>query len=357
MTEGIETPEITGYASFFDELKTAIRQAQLKAGLSVNRELTTLYWQIGKDILRQQADLGWGSKVIGLLAQDLKRTFPEMKGFSLRNLNYMRAFAEAYPDLAFVQAAPAQMPWYHNCTLLDKVKEPDYRHFYIQETIANGWSRDILVHQIESGLHKRQGQAITNFANTLPKPQSELAQQILKDPYNLDFLTLAPEALERDLERSLLDKLKAFLLELGSGFAFVGSQYHLQVGGQDYYLDLLFYHLKMRCFVIVDLKITDFIPEYAGKMGFYLSSVDDQLKHENDQPTIGLILCKTKNSIVAEYALRSTSSPIGVSEYRLAEPLPAGIEEALPAIEEIQKELAKPFYLDHSTLDGPDYLT
>lgn len=352
-----ELPEVfTDYLPFLDELKNSIRQAQIKAGLSVNRELVLLYWQIGKGILNQQATQGWGSNVIGQLAEDLKKSFPEMKGFSPRNLKYMRAFADAYPDLAFVQAAPAQITWYHNCTLLDKVKDPSERQFYTEQTIVNGWSRDVLVHQIESGLHTRQGGAITNFANTLPKPQSELAQQILKDPYNLEFLTLAPEALERDLERSLLEKLKDFLLELGTGFSFVGSQYHLEVGGQDYFLDLLFYHLKMRCFVIVDLKITDFKPEYAGKMGFYLAVADDQLRHETDQPSVGLILCKTRNSVVAEYTLRNSANPMGVSEYKVAQALPASLKASLPTIETLERELAKPFMLDESLLDGPDVL-
>ncbi len=352
-----ELPEVfTDYLPFLDELKNSIRQAQIKAGLSVNRELVLLYWQIGKGILNQQATQGWGSNVIGQLAEDLKKSFPEMKGFSPRNLKYMRAFADAYPDLAFVQAAPAQITWYHNCTLLDKVKDPSERQFYTEQTIVNGWSRDVLVHQIESGLHTRQGKAITNFANTLPKPQSELAQQILKDPYNLEFLTLAPEALERDLERSLLEKLKDFLLELGTGFSFVGSQYHLEVGGQDYFLDLLFYHLKMRCFVIVDLKITDFKPEYAGKMGFYLAVADDQLRHETDQPSVGLILCKTRNSVVAEYTLRNSANPMGVSEYKVAQALPASLKASLPTIETLERELAKPFMLDESLLDGPHVL-
>lgn len=330
---------INDYKPLLDKLKGAIRQAQVKAGLAVNCELILLYWKIGKGILEQQAAQGWGSKIIEQLADDLKKSFPEMKGISARNLKYMRAFAEAYPELEIVQAAPAQFTWYHNCTLLDKVKDADARQFYITQTIQNGWSRDVLVHQIESGLHSRQGKAITNFGATLKKPHSELAQQILKDPYNLDFLTLAPEALERELEKGLLDKLKDFLLELGSGFSSVGSQYHLDVGGQDYFLDLLFYHLKMRCFVVVDLKITDFKPEYVGKMGFYLAAVDDQLKHQHDQPTIGLILCKTKNRIIAEYALRNSQNPMGVSKYKLSEPLPTQIAAALPTIEVLEKEL------------------
>jgi predicted nuclease of restriction endonuclease-like (RecB) superfamily len=250
--------------------------------------------------------------------------------------------------------APAKITWYHNCTLLDKVKDVVERRWYIAQTLEHGWTRDVLVHQIESGLHERQGRAITNFQSTLPKAQSELAQQILKDPYNFDFLSLGPNALERDLEKALLEKLRDFLLELGSGFSFVGSQYHLEVGGQDYYLDLLFYHLRMRCFVVVDLKITDFIPEYAGKMGFYLAAVDDQLRHSDDKPTIGLILCKTNNRIIAEYTLRNSQNPMGVSEYRLAQALPEAIGRELPPIEKLDHELGNRFVIGKSAINGPD---
>ena len=348
---------ISGYEGFLHELTESIRQAQLRAGLALNRELTVLYWQIGRGILEQQKVEGWGAKVIDRLADDLRKTFPDMKGLSARNLKYMRSFAEAYPDQDFVQALPSQVTWYHNCTLLDKVKDPTEREWYIAQTIQNGWTRDVLVHQVESGLFARQGRAITNFQTTLPKPQSELAQQILKDPYNFDFLTLGAEMLEKDLEKGLLEKLRDFLLELGSGFAFVGSQIHLEVGGQDFYLDLLFYHLRMRCFVVVDLKITDFVPEYAGKMGFYLAAVDEQLRHPDDQPSIGLILCKTNNRIIAEYTLRNTQSPMGVSEYRLAQPLPEAIGKELPTIEKLETELGNRFVLGKSVLSGPDKLS
>jgi predicted nuclease of restriction endonuclease-like (RecB) superfamily len=239
--------------------------------------------------------------------------------------------------------------------LLDKVKISEERVWYTFQTVEHGWTRDVLVHQIESGLYSRQGRAITNFSTTLPKPQSELAGQLLKDPYNFDFLTLASEALEKDLEKSLLVKLKEFLLELGSGFAFLGSQYHLEVGGRDFYLDLLFYHVKARCYFIVDLKVTDFEPEYVGKMGFYLAAADDLLRHPDDRPSVGLILCKSKNGVVAEYAVRNSQAPMGISEYRLAEPLPEQIQSNLPTIEVLEKEL-KPFILGQSLLDGQDAL-
>jgi predicted nuclease of restriction endonuclease-like (RecB) superfamily len=348
---------ISGYDGLLQELTESIRQAQVRAGLAINRELTLLYWKIGREIVERQQAQGWGAKVIDRLAEDLRKNFPEMKGLSARNLKYMRAFADAYPDFEFVQAGPAQITWYHNCTLLDKLKDNGERAWFVAQTVEHGWTRDVMVHQIESGLYNRQGRAITNFQSTLPQAQSELAQQMLKDPYNFDFLTLSSKMLEKDLEEGLLEKLRDFLLELGSGFSFVGSQYHLEVGGQDYFIDLLFYHLRMRCFVVVDLKITDFVPEYAGKMGFYLSAVDEQLRHTDDRPSVGLILCKTKNRIIAEYALRSTQSPIGVSEYKLAQPLPEAIREELPTVEKLEKELGDRFVIGKSLLDGPDKLS
>jgi predicted nuclease of restriction endonuclease-like (RecB) superfamily len=252
----------------------------------------------------------------------------------------MRAFAEAYPDEPIVQQAAAQIPWFHNCTLLDKVKAPTERLWYIQQTIEYGWSRNVLVHHIETKLYQRQGQATTNFEQTLPKPQSELAQQLLKDPYNFDFLSLGQAAQERDLERALIDNIRNFLLELGVGFAFVGSQYHLEVGGDDFYIDLLFYHLKLRCYVVIDLKMTAFKPEYSGKMNFYISVVDDMLRHPDDRPTIGIILCRGKNKTVAEYALRDINKPMGVSAYHLNDALPETLQESLPAIAQIEKVLA-----------------
>ncbi|MEW6213255.1 MAG: PDDEXK nuclease domain-containing protein, partial [Acidobacteriota bacterium] len=236
--------------------------------------------------------------------------------------------------------ALGQITWYHNITLLDKIKDPAQREFYIRETIANGWSRNVLVLQIQSNLHKRQGKALTNFESTLPKPQSDLAQNILKDPYNFDFLGLGKEAHERDIERGMIEHLRAFLLELGAGFAFVGSQYHLEVGGEDFFIDQLFYHLKLRCFVVLELKATEFRPEYLGKLNFYLSAVDSLLRHETDAPTIGLLLCLKHNRLVAEYALRDMNKPIGVSAYELTRALPEELRGSLPTIEEIEAELS-----------------
>jgi len=330
------------YQDLLASLKSQIRTAQVRAALSVNRELVLLYWQIGREILARQQEQGWGAKVIDQLAKDLHQAFPDMQGFSPRNLNYMRTLAEAWPDEAIVQQAVAQIPWGHNVRLLDLVKNAEERLWYIEQAIMNGWSRSVLVIQIESGLCQRQGKALTNFQATLPAPQSDLAQQLIKDPYNFDFLTLTKEARERDLERGLLEHLRQFLIELGVGFAFVGSQVPLEVGGEDFKLDLLFYHLKLRCFVVIDLKMTPFKPEYAGKMNFYLAAVDDRLRHPDDQPSIGLVLCKAKNRIIAEYALRNVATPIGISEFRHLEQLPEQLKGTLPTIEEIEAELGKP---------------
>ena len=327
------------YASFLWALQERIRSAQMRAASTVNHELVLLYWQIGREILAQQDAHGWGARVIDRLSQDLRQAFPEMRGFSPRNLKYMRAFAEAWPDELFVQQVAAQIPWFHNCVLLDKLATSSEREWYARRTIENGWSRNILVHQIESRLHLRVGEAQTNFARTLPPPQSELAQQILKDPYTFDFLDLGEEAQERDLEHALIEHLRAFLLELGLGFAFVGSQYHLEVGGQDFHLDLLFYHFRLHCFVVIDLKIGEFEPEYAGKMNFYLSAVDEMLRGEHDQPSIGVILCRAKNRIIVEYALRDLSKPIGVSAYQLTQALPESLRGSLPTIEALEAEL------------------
>ena len=328
-----------GYAQLLENLRQRIRQAQVRAALSVNRELVLLYWHIGREILQRQAQEGWGAKVIDRLAQDLSREFPDMKGFSPRNLKYMRAFAEAWPDEQIVQQFVAQIPWGHNVRLLDYVKDPAERLWYVQQTLEHGWSRNVLVHQIESKLYGRQGKAITNFERTLPAPQSDLARALIKDPYVFDFLSLGPQAQERDLERALLNHLRDFLLELGKGFAFVGSQYRLEVGGEEFYIDLLFYQLRLRCYVVIDLKVGEFKPEYAGKMNFYLSAVDELLRHPEDRPSIGLILCKSQNRLVVEYALRDTTKPMGVATYRLTEALPADLQESLPSIEELKKEL------------------
>lgn len=339
MTPDLDAVLPKGYDNFLTALKKRIRHAQLRAALSVNQELVLLYWSIGRDILARQKEQGWGAKIIDRLAADLHKAFPEMTGFSPRNLKYMRAFGAAWPDEPFVQQVAAQIPWFHNCVLLDQVKNRHEREWYIRQTIENGWSRNVLVHQIESGVYRRQGKALTNFTRTLPTPQSELAQQVLKDPYNFDFLTLGREAQERELERGLLDHIRDFLLELGIGFAFVGSQYPLQVGGEEFRIDLLFYHLKLRAYVIIDLKMESFKPEFSGKMNFYLSAVDDLLRHPSDQPSIGIILCKSKNKIVAEYALRDLRKPMGVSEYHLTESLPKQLKSSLPSVRQLEAEL------------------
>ncbi|WP_102128531.1 PDDEXK nuclease domain-containing protein [Deinococcus planocerae] len=327
------------YPALLGELKTHIRAAQTRAALAVNRELVLLYHHIGQTILHRQGQAGWGAKVIDQLSQDLRREFPDMKGFSARNLKYMRAFAAAWPEPAFVQEVLAQITWYHNVALVEKLGDPQRREWYARATVTHGWSRNVLVHQIESRLFERQGQAVTNFERVLPAPQSDLARQLLKDPYNFDFLTLGQEAQERDLERGLLAHLRDFMLELGVGFAFVGSQVHLEVGGEDFYLDLLFYHLHLRCYVVIDLKIGEFRPEYVGKMNFYLSAVNDLKRHLQDAPSIGLLLCKTQNRLIAEYALRGVDKPLGVSTYQLTEALPEELKGQLPSVEELEREL------------------
>jgi predicted nuclease of restriction endonuclease-like (RecB) superfamily len=327
------------YMELLTELKTQISSAQLRAAQSVNQELVLLYWRMGKQISERMKSEGWGSKVIDRLAVDLHRSFPEMKGFSPRNLRYMRAFAETYQDEQFLQQAVAKLPWGHNVRILDYAREPAEREFYVHKTIEHGWSRNVLVHQIESDLYRRQGKAIANFDRTLPALQSELASQILKDPYNFDFLSLSEEIQERDLERALNHHLREFLLELGVGFAFVGSQFHMEVGGEDFYIDMLFYHLRLRCYIVVELKISDFQPEFAGKMNFYLSAVDDLLRHSDDGPSIGLILCRTRNRIIVEYALRDTQKPMSVATYQITASLPEHFKGCLPTVEELEVEL------------------
>jgi predicted nuclease of restriction endonuclease-like (RecB) superfamily len=334
-----KTPTPQTYAALLATIKERIQTAQVRAAVAVNSELVLLYWGIGKEILARQQAEGWGTKVIDQLAKDLGQSFPQMKGLSPRNLKYMRALAEAWPDEAIVQEPLAQLTWFHNLTLLEKLKTRDERLWYAHAAIENGWSRNVLVIHIEAGLHRRQGKALTNFQRTLPAPESDLAQQLLKDPYNFDFLTLSKDAHERDLEVGLVEHIQKFLLELGRGFAFVGRQYPLEIGGEDFRIDLLFYHLKLRCYLVIDLKMTPFKPEYAGKMNFYLAAVDDLLRHPDDKPSIGLILCKTKNGIIAEYALRGTSTPMGISEFTHLEQLPEPLKGTLPTIEEIEAEL------------------
>lgn len=329
----------SGYADWLTELKTRIHTAQQRAALAVNRELVLLYWQIGRDILERQAKQGWGAKVIERLAHDLRTAFPDMKGFSRANLMYMRAFAEAWPDAEIVQQAVGQLPWGHNLVLLTKLKDPAMRLAYAQRAIQHGWSRNVLNIHIETRLLEREGQAVTNFEAQLPTPQSDLARNTLKDPYLFDFLGVGKEADEREIESAIVQHITRFLLELGVGFAFVGRQVHIEVGGDDFFIDLLFYHLKMRCYVVVELKAGAFKPEHTGQLSFYLSAVDSQVKSEQDNPTIGLLLCKTQNRVVAEYALRDSNKPIGVAEYQLVEALPAELQASLPSIEQIEREL------------------
>lgn len=300
--EKVQVTALKEYKAFFKEIKEKILTSQVKAALAVNHELINLYWEIGSKIHLKQKDEGWGAKTVENLAKDLKSTFPEMKGFSHRNLKYMVHFAKEYPDLAIGQQVVAQIPWGHNILLLQKLETLQDRLWYAHKTIEHGWSRNVLLHWLDSDLHKREGKAITNFKITLPSPQSDLAHQALKDPYCFDFLNLRDKHDEQELESGLLDHVQRFLLELGAGFSLVGRQVHLEVGGQDFYIDLLFYHYKLRCFIVVELKATDFKPEFVGKMNFYLSAVDDKMRHPDDKSTIGLFLCKGKNKVVAEYA-------------------------------------------------------
>jgi predicted nuclease of restriction endonuclease-like (RecB) superfamily len=288
------SPQPEGYADWLADLKGRIHAAQQRATLAVNRELVLLYWQIGRDILARQAEQGWGTKVIDRLAHDLRTAFPDMKGFSPRNLKYMRAFADAWSDAEFVQQAVARLPWGHNLVLLDKLPGPQTRQWYAAQAAEHNWSRNVLVMQIETRLLERSGTAATNFPATLPAPQSDLARESIKDPYRFDFLGLTDTAQEREIEHALVRHVTDFLLELGAGFAFVGRQVLLDVAGDEFFIDLLFYHLKLRCYVVIELKADKFKPEHLGQLSFYLSAVDEQIKHAQDGPTIGLLLCKSK---------------------------------------------------------------
>lgn len=325
------------YLHVLECVKREVSRSRHRAMLSANSELVCMYWRIGAEI---NVHLEWGNKFIDCLSKDLRIAFPGAKGFSARNLKYMAKFARE-TDLEFVQQVAAQIPWGHNMLLLDKTQSGPVRIWYMHETIENGWSRAILEHQIESKLYERQVLAgkVDNFKRTLPAPESELAQQALKDPYIFDFITARQGAVEHEVEERMMKNLTALLLELGTGFAFMGRQHHLVVGGQDFYIDLLFYNVKLRSYVVVELKSAAFKPEFVGKLNFYLSAVDDLLCTEHDNPSIGLLLCKTKNNVVAEYSLRDVDKPIGVSEYRLAEVLPEGFADLLPSPEDIEKRL------------------
>ena len=325
------------YALLINELKTKITQARIRAHLSVNKELIMLYWDIGNKILEKQNAEGWGSKVIENISRDLRAAFPEMRGLSLRNLVYMQTFATKFKDLDFTQQAAAQIPWFHICTIMDKISDADKCMWYIQKTLENGWSRNVLNLQIKTDLYAREGKAVTNFQNTLPQMQSDLAQSLIKDPYNLEFLDIKGKVAECELENRLIDNIRKFLLELGSGFAFVGNQYHIELEGEDYYIDLLFYHIKLKAYVVIELKTGKFKPEYAGKLNFYLNLMDRRVKDEKDNPTIGIILCEDKNGITVEYAIEGINKPIGVSGFKLTETLPDKLKQYLPTIEALSK--------------------
>lgn len=350
------------YAALLADIKQRIRHAQTGAMLAVNAKLIRLYWEIGALIDTRQKREGWGAAVIPRLARDLHNELPEEKGFSERNIKRMLAFYREYPALEFVPQAAAlieasakvpqaaalftadlvlSLPWGHHAVLMEKIKDAAARNWYMRAAIANGWSRNVLQMQIQTAAHARAGQAASNFALRLPAPDSDLVQQALKDPYLFDFLTLTEPFRERELEIGLVAHLEKFLLELGQGFAFVGRQYHLDIGEADFYVDLLFYHLKLRCYVVIELKRGTFKPEYAGKMNFYCGVVDDKLRHADDKPTIGLILCQQHNRVLAEYALRGMDKPIGVSSFELTRALPAELQTSLPSIEDIERELAR----------------
>lgn len=326
------------YITTIQSIKERIRAAQYRAVLGANVEMTLLYWNIGTAI---NAHKTWGSRFVENLSRDIQLEFPGVTGYSVRNLKYMAKFALKYPDFQFVQQVVAQIPWGQNVVLLDKVPDDEKRLWYAAQTLENGWSRNVLVHQIESDLYSRQitSEKTTNFKALLPPDQSDLVLQTLKDPYIFDFVSMTPGMQERDLEKQLVNNVTALLLELGKGFAFLGNQYHLEVGGEDFYIDLLFYNLNLRCYVVVELKTGDFQPEYAGKLNFYLSAVDGILKKEWDAPTIGLLLCKNKNRIITEYALKDVSKPIGVSTYTTTRVLPKELMGLLPSEEDFQNRI------------------
>jgi len=329
------------YTAAFAEIKKRIREERLRVVLTANAALVLLYWDIGRAILDRQEHEGWGAKVIDRLSHDLREAFPDMRGLSPRNLGYMRSFAAAWPDRQIVQQAVAQFPWSHNVVLLDKVGDAETRLWYARKAREEGWGRNVLAMQIEARLHEREGRAITNFPVTLPPGDSDMATQVFKDPYLFDFLGTAASRTEREIEQALIDHMQRFLLELGAGFAFVGRQVLLEVGNQDFYADLLFYHLKLRRYIVVELKAVPFNPAFVGQMNLYLSAVDDLLRHPDDRPTIGLLLCKSKDRLVVEYALRGFDKPMGVAEWetRLVESLPDELRGSLPSVEEIEEEL------------------
>jgi predicted nuclease of restriction endonuclease-like (RecB) superfamily len=330
-----------GYSDFIEQLKERISQERIKTLFSANTAMILLYWEIGNSILQRQQNEGWGAKVIDRMSYDLQQAFPDMQGFSPRNLKYMRKFAEAWTDFQIVQRTVALIPWRSNITLLDKLKDQKTRLWYAQKTIENGFGKDMLVFQIESQLHKRQGAALHNFDKSLPPTDSDLTAQVFKDPYIFDFLGTANPRKEAELEQKLIDHIQKFLLELGQGFAFVGRQVHLELGGKDFYLDLLFYHLKLRCYVVIELKTGEFEPGFVSKLNMYQNVVNDALKHPDDKPSIGLLLVKSKNKMVVEYSLAGYTNPIGIANWEndITKSLPEDLKASLPSIEEIEQEL------------------
>jgi predicted nuclease of restriction endonuclease-like (RecB) superfamily len=346
------------YPRFLRDLKERIRAAQVKAVLSVNREMIALYWDLGRQVVERQKLGRWGARIIDQISRDIRAAFPGIKGFSRSNIHYMRAFylawttdgpivqrpvgqlSESTTGASICPQAVGELPWGQNIVLIDHLQTTQERLWYARQTLEHGWSRPVLIHQIESDLYHRQGKALTNFQRTLPAPQSELAQEMIKNDYLIDFIP-AENLKERDIERALVENIRQFLLELGAGFAFVGSQHRLEIGGEDFYIDLLFYHLKLRRYVVIELKIDAFKPEHAGKLGFYLTAVDDLLRHPDDKPSIGLVLCKSNNQVIAEYALRNATKPMSVASYRLTKALPAALAGRLPTTKELEEKLAR----------------
>ena len=329
------------YLKFIEEVKSEIQKQRISVVLNANSSMICLYWNIGRSILKKQEEEGWGAKIIDRMAKDLKDAFPEMSGFSPRNIKYMRKFAESWPDFEIVQRVVAQIPWRTNISLMDKLKDEESRIWYAYKVIENGWSKAILDLQIESKLMDRSGRSVNNFPAALPPEDSDMVNQVFKDPYLFDFLGTDMPRREIEIERLLTEHIQSFLLELGQGFAFVGRQVHLEVGGDDFYLDLLFYHLKLRCFVVVELKACDFEPGFISQLNMYQNVVNDVLRHPDDKPTIGLLLVKGKNETVVEYSLAGYQNPIGVAEWKnqIAKALPEELRSSLPSIEDIEKEL------------------
>lgn len=330
------------YKDWLNSIKQRVVAARMRVALAANSELIRFYWELGSQIDEKQQHSQWGDKIIQQLSADLQKEFPEIKGFSTTNLKYCLRFYQFFAELQpspFGQQPVDQIPWGHNIQIFTKCTSLEEASFYINQTLEQGWSRDVLALQLKSRLHERAGKTISNFSRTLPAPQSDLAQQTLKDPYTFDFMQLTTPFNERDVEQQLTRHLTQFLLELGKGFAFVGRQYHLEIADNDYYLDLLFYHITLKCYVVIELKNKKFIPEYAGKLNFYLSAVDSLLKKDDDQPSIGLLLCRDKSNIEVEFALRDMNKPMGVSEYNLVDNLPDNLKGALPTVEEIERDL------------------